>query len=150
MVMNAHFAYAKIKLMVCSWHQNVVHGTVCSIGCCCVHPQMREAEEKRKEMIRLRLLQQYQEAKLKRQNRIKSRKYRKLARKQKEKERQKEIEQLRKTDPEKALELMREDEKTRILERATLRHRNNSKFMQLQARRAKNDKEVRFVAFFII
>ncbi len=96
-------------------------------------------------MIRLKLLQQYQEAKLKRQNKIKSRKYRKLARKQKEKEREKEIEELRRTDPEAALQMAKDDEKTRILERATLRHRNNSKYMQLQARRAKNDKEVSLV-----
>ncbi len=93
-------------------------------------------------MVRLKLLQQYQEAKLKRQNKIKSRKYRKIARKQKEKEREKEIEELRKTDPELAMEKMQEDEKSRILERATLKHRNNSKFMQLQAKRARKDKEV--------
>ena len=106
---------------------------------------MKEAEEKRDEMIRLKLLQQYQEAKLKRQNKIKSRKYRKLARKQKDKERAKEIEELKRTDPERAMEMMKEDEKTRILERATLRHRNNSKYMQLQARRANKDKEVRHI-----
>ena len=104
--------------------------------------QMREAEEKRSEMIRLKLLQQYQEAKLKRKNKIKSRKYRKLARKQKEKDRRIEIEELRRTDPEAAARMEEDDGKTRIVERAMLRHRNNSKYMQMQGRRARKDKEV--------
>ena len=101
---------------------------------------LREAEEKRKELIKLKLLQQYQERKISRQNKIKSRKYRKLMRKQKQKEEEKELEELRRTNPDLALERM---EKSRILERATLRHRNNSKYLQMLAQRGDKESQVR-------
>jgi len=103
---------------------------------------LREAEERRREIVRLKILQTYQEAKLKRQNKIKSKKYRKVMRKHKEKEKMKELEELQKTDPEAAAERLKEAQRSRILERATLRHRNNSKYLQLQAKRAKNNKDV--------
>lgn len=54
----------------------------------------------------------------------------------------KEIEELEKTDPEAAAERLKELEKTRIAERASLKHRNASKFLQFQAKRAKYNKEV--------
>ena len=105
---------------------------------------LKEAEQRRAELARLKHLQARQEQKLKRQNKIKSKKYRKLVRKQKEKDMQKEIEELQRTDPEAAYEKLMEAKKTRVLERATLRHRNNSKYLQLLAKKAKgsNDKEV--------
>ena len=46
---------------------------------------LAEAEEGRRELMRMRVLQSYQADKLKRQNKIKSKKYRKLLRKSREK-----------------------------------------------------------------
>lgn len=103
---------------------------------------MQEAIEKRGELSRLRALQSYQEAKLRRQNKIKSRKFRKITRKTKEKEKQREMDELQKTNPELAIERMAELDKTRVMERASLKHRNSSKFLQMQSRRARYNKEV--------
>ena len=44
------------------------------------------------------------------------------------------MEELKKTNPEVALERMEALEKTRIMERATLKHRNSSKYLQMQSR----------------
>ena len=46
---------------------------------------LAEAEEGRRQLMRMRALQSYQADKLKRQNKIKSKKYRKLLRKTREK-----------------------------------------------------------------
>ena len=46
---------------------------------------LAEAEEGRRQLMRMRVLQSYQADKLKRQNKIKSKKYRKLLRKSREK-----------------------------------------------------------------
>merc|ERR1711874_565308 len=86
-------------------------------------------------------LQTYQEAKYRRQNKIKSKKFRKIARKEKEKQKLKELEELERIDPEAAAEKLEEMEKTRIEERASLKHRNASKHLQFQAKRAKYNKE---------
>merc|ERR1719447_2086546 len=83
---------------------------------------VKEAEERKAELAKIRALQTYQEAKFRRQGKIKSKKFRKIARKEKEKEK------------------LEEMEKVRIGERATLKHRNASKYLQLQAKRAKFDK----------
>lgn len=103
---------------------------------------LQEALEKRKELGRLRALQSYQVAKLKRQGKIKSKKYRKIARKEREREKQRELEELKRTDPELAAEKMAEAEGVRVLERANLRHRNNSKYLKSLAKKATYDKEV--------
>merc|ERR1711981_62901 len=63
-----------------------------------------------------------------------------IARKEKEKEKLQELERLQATDPEAAKEKLEEMEKVRIGERASLKHRNASKYLQLQAKRAKFDK----------
>ncbi len=110
----------------------------------------REAEEKRRDLTRLRMLQSYHEAKIKRQNKIKSKSYRKILRKQRAKEKAKEMEELQRNDPEAVLEKLQELDKTRILERASLRHRNSSKYLQMQARRGKTDKEVSSIFLIII
>ena len=44
------------------------------------------------------------------------------------------MEELKRTNPEVALEEMEKLEKTRIAERATLKHRNSSKYLQMQSR----------------
>jgi U3 small nucleolar RNA-associated protein 14 len=51
-----------------------------------------------------RALQTYQEAKMRRQKKIKSKKFRKIARKEKSKEKLQQLEQLAHTDPEAAAE----------------------------------------------
>merc|ERR1719370_361179 len=99
---------------------------------------VKEAEERKAELAKIRALQSYQEAKYRRQGKIKSKKFRKIARKEKEKVQ--ELERLQATDPEAAKEKLEEMEKVRIGERATLKHRNASKYLQLQAKRAKFDK----------
>ena len=50
-------------------------------------------------------------------------------------EKERELEELRRTNPELALEEMEKLERTRIAERATLKHRNSSKYLQMQSRR---------------
>jgi len=100
----------------------------------------KEAEERKAELAKIRALQSYQEAKYRRQGKIKSKKFRKIARKEKEKEKVQELERLQATDPEAAKEKLEEMEKVRIGERASLKHRNASKYLQLQAKRAKFDK----------
>merc|ERR1719430_2586722 len=101
---------------------------------------VKEAEERKAELAKIRALQSYQEAKYRRQGKIKSKKFRKIARKEKEKEKVQELERLQATDPEAAKEMLEEMEKVRIGERASLKHRNASKYLQLQAKRAKFDK----------
>ncbi|QQP58438.1 Smooth muscle caldesmon_ putativelike, partial [Caligus rogercresseyi] len=102
---------------------------------------LKEALEKRKELMRLRSLQSYQEIKIRRQNKIKSKTYRKILRKEKRKDKLRELELLHATNPELAAEKLEEMEKIRIEERATLKHRNASKFLQFQSIRSKNNKE---------
>ena len=104
----------------------------------------REAEERKRELAKIRALQTYQEAKFRRQKKIKSKKFRKIERKMKKKEELAELEQLSKIDPEAAAEKMEQLEKKRIEERATLKHRNASKFLQDTAKRAKITKNKDF------
>jgi U3 small nucleolar RNA-associated protein 14 len=92
----------------------------------------KEAAERKAELSKIRALQTYQEARFRRQGKIKSKKYRKIARKEREKEKLQELEHLQNTDPEAAREKLEEMEKMRIDERASLKHRNASKYLQLQ------------------
>ena len=71
----------------------------------------KEAEERKAELAKIRALQTYQEAKFRRQGKIKSKKFRKIARKEKEKEKLQELERLQATDPEAAKEKLEEMEK---------------------------------------
>jgi len=100
-----------------------------------------EINERRAEIAKFRALRGYQATKYKRQSKIKSKSYRKLMRKIKNKEELKRLENLAVTDPQAAAEHIEKMNKVRILERATLKHRNASKFMQEQARRAKLTKD---------
>jgi len=104
----------------------------------------REALERKRELAKIRALQTYQEAKFRRQKKIKSKKFRKIERKMKKKEELAELEQLSRIDPEAAAEKLEQIEKTRIEERASLKHRNASKFLQDTAKRAKLTKNKDF------
>ena len=105
---------------------------------------VHEALERKKELAKMRALQTYQEQKFRRMKKIKSKKFRKIERKMKKKEELAEIEQLSKIDPEAAAEKLEQLDKARIQERASLKHRNASKFLQDTAKRAKITKNKDF------
>ena len=105
---------------------------------------VREAMERKRELAKIRALQTYQEQKFRRMKKIKSKKFRKIERKMKKKEELAEIEQLSKLDPEAAAEKLEALEKDRIKERASLKHRNASKYLHDVAKRAKLTKNKDF------
>lgn len=82
-------------------------------------------------------------AKERMQNKIKSKKYHKLQKRQKMLEQMKEFELLQKTNPEAALEKLNALEKSRVQERASLRHKNTGTWAKNLQVRAKYDKDVR-------
>ncbi|KAF0293644.1 U3 small nucleolar RNA-associated protein 14 A [Amphibalanus amphitrite] len=102
-----------------------------------------EALERRKQLAKHRALLTYQEAKHRRQNKIKSRKYRRVLKKERLKQHLKEFEQLKICDPEAALAKLREMEKQRVEERMSQRHKNTGKWARLQAIKRKYDPAVR-------
>lgn len=103
---------------------------------------MKEMLARRKEAAKLRAYQGYKEAKARRQNKIKSKKFHRIQKREKIKQKLKEFEQLQKTNPEEALKKLEEIEKTRIEERFSLRHKSTGKWARNQQFRAKYDKEV--------
>lgn len=103
---------------------------------------MEELVQKRKEMARLRAHQSYQEAKAYKRNKIKSKTFHRIQRKERIKQQIKEFEQLKKTDPEEALRKLEQLEKTRAEERMSLRHRSTGQWAKNKQIRAKYDKEV--------
>ena len=104
---------------------------------------VQEAFERKKELAKIRALQTYQEQKYRRLKKIKSKKFRKVERKMKKKEELAEIEQLAAADPEAAAEKLEQLDKSRIEERASLKHRT-SKYLQDTAKRAKITKNKDF------
>lgn len=103
---------------------------------------MEEMLVKRKEFEKLRRYRNYKELKQRWKNKIKSKTFRKIARKEKIKEQMKEFELLQKTDPEQAMKKLEEIEKARAEERASLRHKSTGKWARNHQIRAKYDKEV--------
>ncbi|XP_046609106.1 U3 small nucleolar RNA-associated protein 14 homolog A [Neodiprion virginianus] len=99
--------------------------------------------ERRQETARFRAQQSYREAKAHRQNKIKSKKFHRIERKQKTKQQLKEFEELQKTDPEAALAKLELLEKSRAQERMTLRHKSTGQWAKNKQIRAKYDKESR-------
>nr|SVE84338.1 EOG090X08JJ [Daphnia pulex] len=104
---------------------------------------LKEALERRKELAKSRALQSYQEAKARRQNKIKSKTYHRLLKREKMKNHVKEFEALKEHDPEKALEKLEQLDKKRIEERMTLKHKGAGKWAKLQAIRSKYDENAR-------
>ena len=105
---------------------------------------VQEALERKQQLAKIKALQTYQEQKFRRMKKIKSKKFRKIERKMKKKEEMAEIEQLSKYDPEAAAEKLEQLEKSRIEERASLKHRNASKYLHDVAKRAKLTKNKEF------
>lgn len=103
---------------------------------------LKELKEKRKEAAKLRAHQSFKEAKARRQNKIKSKKYHRILRKEKIKQKLKEFEELQKTNPEEALKKLGEIEKARALERFSLRHKGTGQWAKSKQIRAKYDREV--------
>ncbi|MCP9264381.1 Bifunctional glutamate/proline--tRNA ligase [Dirofilaria immitis] len=86
---------------------------------------------------KMRALVGYREAKLKRQAKIKSKVYHRHMKRQKRKKLIKEFEEMMVKDPEAAKEKLEEIDRQRIMERATLKHRNGGKGVQQLTRYAK-------------
>ncbi|XP_063903700.1 U3 small nucleolar RNA-associated protein 14 homolog A-like [Zophobas morio] len=104
---------------------------------------MKEMLARRKEAAKMRAYQGYKEAEARRQNKIKSKKYHRIQKREKIRKKLKEFEQLLKTNPEEALKKLEEIEKSRIEERFSLRHKSTGKWARNQQIRAKYDKESR-------
>ncbi|KFB42136.1 AGAP003632-PA-like protein [Anopheles sinensis] len=88
-------------------------------------------------------LESYQIAKGRRQNKIKSKKYHRLLKKDKLKEQMKKFEELKEKDPAAALRQLDQIERQRFEERATLRHKNTGTWAKNLQVRAKYNTEVR-------
>lgn len=104
---------------------------------------LEEAKIRRAELQRARALQSYYEARARRMKKIKSKKYHKIVKKGKAKKALKDFEQLRKVDPDAALEELEKMEKARMLERMSLKHQNSGKWAKSKAIMAKYDLEAR-------
>lgn len=98
---------------------------------------------KRKELAYLKMREAQKSIKARLQSKIKSKKYHKLLKKQKMQEQIKQFELLQKTNPEAAMEKLNALEKSRVLERASLRHKNTGTWAKNLQIRAKYDKDVR-------
>lgn len=96
-----------------------------------------------KEMRLLRIRESQKSAKARMQNKIKSKKFHKILKKEKLKEQMKEFEALQKDDPEAAMRKLDMIEKQRAEERALLRHKNTGTWAKNLQVRAKYDKDVR-------
>lgn len=83
-----------------------------------------EMKERRREMARLKLKESQKIAKKRLQGKIKSKKYHRLRKREELKQKLKEFEELKVSNPEAALKELEKIEKQRIQERANLRHKN--------------------------
>ena len=97
----------------------------------------KEVEDRRAELSKMRSLMLYQERKGKHQNKIKGKRFRKMLRREQEKEKLS-LEELAVVDPAKYHKLLEERELERIKERLTLKHNNTSKW----AKRAVKQKDL--------
>ena len=100
---------------------------------------VEEAQERLHELQRTRALLSYQEAKMKREAKIKSKSFHRIRKREKLRDALKDFEALKQSDPKAALEQLQEFDKSRALERASLRHRNTGKFAKQAKIRAKYD-----------
>lgn len=98
---------------------------------------------KNRELRLIRLKESQKSAKARIQNKIKSKKFHKIMKKEKMKNQMKEFEVLQRSDPELALQKLEKFEKSRVLERALLRHKNTGTWAKNLQVRAKYDTTVR-------
>ncbi|XP_066861208.1 U3 small nucleolar RNA-associated protein 14 homolog A isoform X2 [Anser cygnoides] len=104
---------------------------------------LEEAQRRRAELQKARVLQSYYEAKARREKKIKSKKYHRVLKKSKRRKALKEFELLQKSDPEAALAKLEELEQLRMEERMSLKHQNKGKWARSRAIMAKYDLEAR-------
>ncbi|XP_062565395.1 U3 small nucleolar RNA-associated protein 14 homolog A [Armigeres subalbatus] len=104
---------------------------------------LKELKQKRKEAARQKMREAYKIAKGRRMNKIKSKKFHKLMKRERIRDQIKQFEELQKTDPEAALKQLELIEKQRYQERATLRHKNTGSWAKNMQIRAKYDMNVR-------
>lgn len=102
-----------------------------------------EMIQRSRELRQLRIKESQKSAKAHHQNKIKSKKYHRILKKEKLKQQIKEYELLQKTDPAAALRKIEQLDRSRIEERATLRHRNTGTWAKNLQVRAKYDKDAR-------
>lgn len=96
-----------------------------------------------KELRLIRIRESQKNAKARLQNKIKSKKFHKIMKKEKLKEEIKNFTLLQKTDPEAAIRKLDQLEKRRIEERALLRHKNTGTWAKNLQIRSKYDKDAR-------
>lgn len=96
-----------------------------------------------RELQKARALLSYAESKYRRQNKIKSKKYHRILKKERLQKEMKEFEKLKQENPVEAAEKLKELEKLRILERMTLKHKNTGKWAKHKLLSAKYNKESR-------
>ncbi|NXL94301.1 UT14A protein, partial [Alectura lathami] len=104
---------------------------------------LEEAQRRRAELQKARVLQSYYEAKARREKKIKSKKYHRVLKKSKRRKALKEFELLQKSDPEAALAKLEELDQLRMEERMSLKHQNKGKWARSRAIMAKYDLEAR-------
>lgn len=98
---------------------------------------LEEMKERRKELGRLKLKESHKIAKKRMQGKIKSKKYHKLKKREELKQKMKDFEELKVTNPEAALKELEKIERQRVQERTTLRHKNTGTWAKnLQVRTA--------------
>lgn len=102
-----------------------------------------EIIERSRELRQLRIKESQKSIKSRHQNKIKSKKYHRILKKEKMRQQIKEFELLQKTDPEAALRKIEQLDRSRVEERGLLRHRNTGTWAKNLQVRAKYDKEAR-------
>lgn len=102
-----------------------------------------ELRDQRKELASLKRKESYEIEKARRQNKIKSKKYHRVMKKEKLKKQLADFEELKKVDPEAVLVELEKIEKARLEERAHQRHRNTGTWAKNLQVRAKFDREAR-------
>jgi len=99
---------------------------------------LEEYKKRHGELAKMRALMFYEEQKRHHMNKIKSKKYRKIRKKQRERRSEAEKEAATEEDPDLVRELEEKEEMERMKERMSLRHKNTSKWAKQQLRRGKN------------
>jgi len=97
-----------------------------------------EYKKRHGELSKMRALMFYEEQKRHHINKIKSKKYRKIRKKQRERRSDAEKEAAQDEDPDLAREMEEKEEMERMKERMSLRHKNTSKWAKRVLRRGKN------------
>ncbi|CAG2119480.1 unnamed protein product, partial [Medioppia subpectinata] len=104
---------------------------------------LEEAKLRHKELQKMRALLSYEEVKLKRQAKIKSKRYHRILKREKLKKSVEEFEDIKKSDPKAAIDKLQELDKLRALERASLKHKNTGKWAKHLKLRAQYDDSAR-------